>query len=117
MDINVTFRHMNPSDALKDYAESKFEKFKKYLHEPIEVHAVLQVQKIRQLAEVTVKAKHFRFHGMEESQDMYASIDLVAGKIERHLKKHKEKVKDHKSVASTRDAAVRLNGAPSPASE
>jgi len=117
MDINVTFRHMNPSDALKDYAEAKFEKFKKYLHEPVEVHVVLQVQKIRQLAEVTVKAKHFRFHGMEESQDMYASIDLAAGKIERHLKKHKEKVKNHKSVSSTRDAAVRLNGASSPASE
>jgi len=107
MQINVTFRHMNPSDSLKNYAESKFEKFRRFLHEPVEVHVVLQVQKIRQLAEVTVKAKHVRFHGMEESQDMYASIDLVAGKIERHLIKHKEKVKDHKS-ASTHDVAARM---------
>lgn len=107
MQISVTFRHMHPSDSLKTYAETKFEKFKRFLHEPVEVHVVLQVQKIRQLAEVTVKAKHIRFHGMEESQDMYASIDLVAGKIERHLKKHKEKVKDHKSV-STHDLAARM---------
>jgi len=110
MQIHVTFRHMEPSEPLRQYAETKFERFQKYLHEPVEVHAVLQIQKIRQLAEVTIKAKNFHFHGVEESPDMYASIDLVTDKIERHLKKHKEKVKDHKSTSSTRDAAVRLNG-------
>jgi len=117
MQIHVTFRHMEPSDAVREYAESKFERFQKYLHEPVEVHAVLQIQKIRQLAEVTVTAKSVRFHAVEESPDMYASIDLVTDKIEQHLKKHKEKIKSHKSVTSTRDAAVSLNGRSSSPSE
>ncbi len=111
MQIHVTFRHMETSDPIREYAESKFEKFGKYLHEPIETHVVFQVQKINHCAEVTIKAKHFHFHGVEESPNLYASIDLLADKIERHLKKHKEKIKDHKSVISTHDAAVSLNEA------
>jgi putative sigma-54 modulation protein len=100
MEIHTTFRKMEPSEAIRKYVETKTQRFKKFLHEPIEVHAVLKVQKIRQLAEVTVTAKNFRFHGVEESPDMYASIDKVADKIGRQLKKHKEKIKAHKSVPS-----------------
>lgn len=96
MQTHVTFRHLAPSDALKAYVENKTQKFEKFLHEPIDVHVVLEVQKIRQMAEITIKAKNFHFHGVEESSNMYASIDLVTDKVERHLVKHKEKVKDHK---------------------
>jgi len=96
MQTHVTFRHLAPSDALKAYVENKTKKFEKFLHEPVDVHVVLEVQKIRQMAEVTIKAKNFHFHGVEESSNMYASIDLVSDKVERHLVKHKEKIKDHK---------------------
>lgn len=116
MQTHITFRHMEISDAIRKYAENKFEKFSKFLHEPVEVHAVLQIQKIRQVAEVTVKAKNFHFHGVEESPDMYASIDLLTDKVERHLKKHKEKVKDHRSAA-TREVAAELNGSAEAPSE
>ncbi len=109
MHIHTTFRHMEPSDAVKEYTESKLQKFSKYLHEPIEVHVVFQVQKLSQSAEVTVSAKNFRFHGVEESENLYASIDLVASKIERQLKKHKEKIKEHKSTLGTREVATLLN--------
>lgn len=96
MQVHITFRHLESSEALKSYVESKTEKFEKFLHEPIEVHVVLEVQKIRQLAEATITAKNFKFHGVEESENMYASIDLLTDKIERQLRKHKEIVKEHK---------------------
>ncbi len=108
MQLNVTFRHLDSSEALRSHAENKLGKFEKFLHEPIEIHVVLEVQKLRQLAEVTIKAKNFHFHGVEESPNLYASIDLLEDKIQRQLKKHKEKVKGHKSVSPTRDAAVIL---------
>ncbi|MBL7685566.1 MAG: ribosome-associated translation inhibitor RaiA, partial [Deltaproteobacteria bacterium] len=70
MEINVTFRHMNPSQNIREYAQTKFKRFERYLHEPIDVHVVLHTEKIRQIAEVTVKAKNFHFHGVEESPDL-----------------------------------------------
>ncbi len=109
MQTHVTFRHIETSDALREHAEKKIEKFEKFLHEPIEVHLVFSVQKkIHQVAEVTIKAKNFHFHGIEESSDMYASIDLLAAKVERHLVKHKEKVKDHRALP-THEAASLLS--------
>ncbi len=110
MQVHVTFRHMESSDAVKEYVQSKTEKFKKFLHEPIEVHMVLEVQKLTHKAEVTVIAKNVRYHGVEESPNLYASIDLVSEKMERQLRKHKEIVKEHKHTASTYEAAQALNG-------
>ncbi len=110
MQIHVTFRHLEPSQAVKDYVQTKTDKFQKFLHEPIEVHVVLEVQKLTHKAEVTVIAKNVRYHGVEESPNLYASIDMVTEKMERQLRKHKEIVKEHKHTASTYEVAQALNG-------
>ncbi len=109
MQIHVTFRHLEPSQAVKDYVQSKTEKFYKFLHEPIEVHVILEVQKLTHKAEVNVRAKNVKYHGVEESPNLYASIDLVTEKIARQIKKHKEIVKEHKHTASTYEVAQALN--------
>ncbi len=111
MHVHVTFRHLESSQAVKDYVESKTEKFKKFLHEPIEVHVVLEVQKLSHIAEMNVSAKDVKYNALvEESSNLYASIDLVSEKIERQLRKHKEIVKEHKHTPSTYEAAQLLNG-------
>ncbi len=97
MKTTVTFRHMPASNALRTHAEEKVQKFLKYLHEPVDIHVILMVEKIRQIAEINVQSKNFTAHGVEESQDMYTSIDKVTSKVEAQLRKHKEKVKAHKS--------------------
>ncbi|RME01421.1 MAG: ribosome-associated translation inhibitor RaiA, partial [Deltaproteobacteria bacterium] len=56
MNISVTFRHMEPSEALKAYAEEKLGKLKKYVIPPVEVNVVLSVEKFRHIAEVTLIA-------------------------------------------------------------
>ncbi|MCE9625798.1 MAG: ribosome-associated translation inhibitor RaiA [Deltaproteobacteria bacterium] len=104
MKTMVTFRHMPASNALRDHAEEKAEKFMKYLIDPVDIHVVLMVEKIRQIAEITVKSKNFTAHGVEESTDMYTSIDKVTSKIEAQLRKHKEKVKAHKSESKAYEA-------------
>ncbi len=98
MNLNVTFRHLPSSDALREHVAQKIQKILKYINDPIDIHAVLEVEKIRQIAEIQINAKEFRAHAVEESNDMYASIDKVVHKIERQAKKHKEKLTEHKGI-------------------
>ncbi|HJV34445.1 ribosome hibernation-promoting factor, HPF/YfiA family [Geomonas sp.] len=96
MQITTTFRHMEPSDALKGYAEEKLERVKKYIDEPIVVQVFLTVEKIRHSAEVTITAKGITIKAAEESNDMYASLDAVSDKIDKQLRRFKERIKAHK---------------------
>ncbi len=104
MQIAVTFRHMESSDAVRSYVEEKLARVKKYIDEPIDAQVVLSVQKkINHRAEVTMVAKGLTMKSMEEKDDMYAAIDLMVDKIERQLKRYKEKLKEHKgSTANQR---------------
>ena len=97
MQIAVTFRHMESSDAVRSYVEEKLARVKKYVEEPIDAQVVLSVQKkIYHRAEVTMVAKGLTMKSAEEKDDMYAAIDLMVDKIERQLKRYKEKLKKHK---------------------
>jgi ribosome hibernation promoting factor len=100
MQIAVTFRHMESSDPVREYLEEKLSRVKKYIDEPIDAQASLSVQKkIRHCAEVTLVAKGITIKGHEETNDMYAAIDAVVDKIERQLKRYKEKIKHHKPLS------------------
>ncbi len=98
MQIAVNFRHMESSEAVRTYVEDKLSRVKKYIDEPIDAQVVLSVQKkIHNRAEVTMVAKGLTMKSAEETGDMYAAIDLMVDKIERQLKRYKEKLKHHKS--------------------
>ncbi len=97
MQIAVTFRHMESSDAVRSYVEEKLARVKKYIEEPIDAQVVLSVQKkINHRAEVTMVAKGLTMKSVESREDMYAAIDLMVDKIERQLKRYKDKLKNHK---------------------
>ena len=99
MQIAVTFRHMESSEPVRTYLEEKLSRIKKYIDEPIDAQAVLSVsKKIRHNAEVTIVAKGITIKGSEETNDMYAAIDAVTDKLERQLKRYKEKLKNHKPL-------------------
>jgi putative sigma-54 modulation protein len=97
MQVNITFRHLEPTDALKAHVRDRVEHVKRYIDRPSEAHAVLHVENLDHHAEITVKAGRFLLRGTGRSQDMYASIDAAADRIERQLKKHKEKLYNHKT--------------------
>ena len=96
MQINVVFRHMDQSDAIKEYALEKLSKIKKYLDGPLDVNVVLSVEKIRQIAEVTFNINGFIVKGKEEAGDMFAAIDLVSSKISRQVKRYKSRLRQRK---------------------
>jgi len=97
MQVNITFRHLDPTEALKTHVKDRVAHVQRYIDRPSEAHAVLQVDKLDHHAEITVKAGRFLLRGTARSQDMYASIDAAADRIERQLKKHKAKLQDHKA--------------------
>jgi len=97
MDITVTFRHTEPIESLKAYAEEKASKIKKYLDSPVEAHIVLSVEKFRHQADVTVSINGTVIKGVEETGDMYSAIDQVMDKIETQVKRHLSKTRDHRS--------------------
>ncbi|MRR33074.1 ribosome-associated translation inhibitor RaiA [bacterium] len=96
MQITTTFRHIESSEALKSYAGEKLERVQKYIDEPIVAQVFLTVEKIRHIAEVTITAKGITIKASEETNDMYAAIDAVVDKIERQLRRYKERIKEHK---------------------
>jgi putative sigma-54 modulation protein len=89
MQISMTFRHMDASDAMKQLITEKVTKVKKYLHGPIEANVVLSVERYLQACDVTISAGGQIYKGHEETDDMYASIDKVMDKIERQIDKSK----------------------------
>ena len=95
MQVSVTFRHMDPTDALKEYAEDKIARLQKYVDWPVEVHVVLSTEKFEHVAEVTATTRGSAFKGSERAEDMYASIDGAVEKVERQVVKYKERVKSH----------------------
>jgi len=110
MRIAVTFRNMESSEALKDYAHQKFSKVQKYLDEPIEANIVLTREKFRQRADVTLVANRTTINGMEETSDMYEAIDKCADKLERQVKKFRQKrVRNKKNSPDMGSFAQSLN--------
>lgn len=97
MRVSVTFRHMDNSDALKKYAEDKIGKLNKYVYSPVDASVVLSVEKHRQIAEVVINAEKMTIKGREATENMYSAIDMVMEKIEKQIKKHKERLVSHKT--------------------
>ena len=93
MQISVTFRQIEPSEALKNYVTDRLNKFKRYVDGPVEAHVVLGLEKFRHLADVTIDSNGHIIKGKEENTDMYAAIDLVMDKIDMQLKKFRDKMR------------------------
>jgi putative sigma-54 modulation protein len=101
MQLSVTFRHMEASDALKEHARDRLEKIKKFFPDPIMAHVVLSTERgYQHHADVNIQLHNgLVIKGTEITEDMYSSIDLVMAKIERQVRRYKEKIRGHKERA------------------
>jgi putative sigma-54 modulation protein len=109
MQISVTFRNTGSEDWFKDYIMDRLKKLQRYIDKPLEAHVVLSVEKFRNVAEVNLTAKGVSLNGKEEAKDMQLAVDTVIDKIERQMKKHKGKLRDHKSNVARSGAAPSAN--------
>jgi len=107
--ISIVGRHIDITDAIRDYVEKKLQKLKKYFPYLVDVHVVFYTQKIHQVVEVTIQASRFTIHGEEKSQDLYASVDLVIEKLDAQLKKHKERIKRKHQRKQKIDEELNMN--------
>ena len=96
MQTSVTFKNLDPSDHLRDYVSDKLNRFDKYLHNPAEASVVLSVEKFRHIAEVNIIGDRLSINGKEETEDMYSAIDMVLDKLEKQIKKSKQKNRDRR---------------------
>ena len=105
--VTVTFRHVEPTDAIRLYAEKKLAHVSKLLKRPCEAHVILTVDKYRQHGEVTLKSGRLSVTAEEETKDLYSVIDLLTDKVSRQLKKTIGKRKtSHTRALSTGEVAT-----------
>jgi len=90
-EITVTFRHVEPTEAIRAYAVRKLSHPAKFLKRPCQIHLILTVDKYRHRGEVTVKSGYVAVAAQEETKSLYSVIDLLADKVERQLKNHRGK--------------------------
>lgn len=97
MNANVSFRHMESSESLREYATEKLDRIcDKYVRGKVDASVVMSVEKFWHIADFTLQIKNLTVKGKHRSEDMYSSIDLALEKIEKQLRRHKDRLSDHK---------------------
>jgi putative sigma-54 modulation protein len=102
MQTSVTFKQFDPSDNLKSYVQEKLDRFDRFLDNPAEASVVLSVEKFRHIAEINIFGDRLNLIGKEETNDMYSAIDMALDKLEKQIKKSKEKIREHRGASRAR---------------
>lgn len=95
MQLSVTGHHVDVTAALRQYVENKIEKIERHFDLVTDVHCILTVEKLRHKAEATVNVNGGKIYADATEPDMYAAIDGLVDKLDRRVKKYKEKLADH----------------------
>lgn len=106
MDIRVTARHFDLTQELKDYAETTIEPLRRYFDKIIDTHLILDIEKHRQMAELTMSVYGQNLIAHAVTNDMYASIDEVTDKMSRQLKKYNDRFSEHRGLSEEEKAAL-----------
>jgi len=102
MQTSVTFKNLDSSENLKSYISVKLNKFDKFLDNPAIATVVLSVEKFRHIAEINIVGDRLNINGKEETNDMYSSMDMVLDKLEKQIKKNKQKTKGRRSGSKSK---------------
>lgn len=95
MQISITGHQIEVTDPLRQYINKKMDRIVRHYDQMMDVHYVLSVEKLRHIAEATLRVRGGDIHAVAEAQDMYAAIDALADKLDRLVKKRKEIDSDH----------------------
>lgn len=91
MQVNISGQHVEVTEALRTYLGEKLERLARHYDRITNVQVILKVEKLQQKVEATMQIPGGEVVANAEHEDMYAAIDLLADKLDRQLKKHKEK--------------------------
>ena len=104
MQLSLSGHHVEITPALRSYVEKKVERVMRHFDHVIDAHCVLTVEKLRRKAEATLHLRGETIHALAEDQNMYAAIVALADKLDRRVRKHKEKVTDHHAAEAQKGA-------------
>ncbi len=102
MQTSVNFKNIDSSDNLSQYVSHKLDKFDRFLDNPAEASVVLSVEKFRHIAEINIVGDRLNIYGKEETVDMYSAIDMVLDKLEKQIKKNKDKTRERRTGSKAR---------------
>lgn len=102
MQLDITGHHVDITEPLREYVTSKLEKVGRHFDLVTDVHCILTVEKLRHKAEATVSVNGAKIYADATEEGMYAAIDRLADKLERRVRKHKEKLVDHRARDSNK---------------
>ena len=95
MQLNLSGHHVDISPALREYVTTKLERLERHFDHVTNAHVVLSVQKLSRRAEATVNVSGAQLFADAHNADMYAAIDALASKLDRQIRRHKEKLTNH----------------------
>jgi ribosome hibernation promoting factor len=109
MNITVTFRHIDASDALRKRATDKISKLQKFLRQPMTARVTVSLEKLKHEVEARISSGGERFEAHEATEDMYESIDKVMDKLERQIRGSKgaARAKKRRKGATLRTSRVK----------
>ena len=112
MDIALTGRHMEITDAIRSKVQEKMELLDRVAPENCRADVVLGVEKFRQKVEVTLHANGRLIHAESVTNDLYASLDLAVDKLDRQLVRFKEKIRHGHTSNGQQHGKTGLENAP-----
>ena len=95
MQLDVSGHHVEVTPALREYVRSKMDKVSRHFDLVSDAHCILTVEKLRHKAEATISVNGAKIYADATEEDMYAAIDGLVDKLDRQVRKHKEKLVDH----------------------
>ncbi len=95
MQLSLTGHHIEITPPLRDYVNNKMDRIQRHFDNVVDAHCVLSVEKLRHRAEATVNLGGGRIFADSVEENMYAAIDMLVDKLDRQVKKYKEKLTDH----------------------
>ncbi len=97
MNLQISGHHIDVTPALREYVETKLEPVVRHFDKVLGVNVILSVEKLTQIADVTLRIPGKELHVTERHEDLYAAIDSMFDKLDRQVQKQKQKMQEHRA--------------------
>jgi len=105
MQINVTGHHVDITPALRAYVTEKMQRISRHFDQVLSINIILNVEKLQQIAEGTISASGRTLFATESNMDMYAAIDGLTDKLDRQVRRYKDRLRDHSHINPGKSAS------------
>jgi putative sigma-54 modulation protein len=98
VNLHITGKRVDVTDAMKDYIEKKINKISNKLRDVQDVAVTLRIERYHHIAEITIAADHLTIRGEGNTADMYSSIDAACSKIEKQVRKYRSRIQGRRTA-------------------